>query len=60
MVVEMADPNAGLWMTEVAGVSGHRASPHYADQIDPWVAGELKYTALKGDVEGAAIILESK
>ena len=29
MVADLADPNAGLWETEVAGVSGHPGSPHW-------------------------------
>ena len=58
MVAEMADPNAGLWAIEVAGASGHPGSPHYADQIDAWGAGELHYIALKGDVGGVLMTLE--
>ena len=34
MVADLADPDAGVWQTEVAGVSGHPGSPHYRDQID--------------------------
>jgi penicillin amidase len=58
MVAELSDPDAGIWETEVAGASGHPGSPHYADQIDPWAAGELHYIALKGDVGGAVTTLE--
>jgi acyl-homoserine lactone acylase PvdQ len=54
----LSDPDAGIWETEVAGASGHPGSPHYADQIDPWAAGELHYIALKGDVGGAVTTLE--
>ncbi len=50
MVADLSDPAAGLWMIEVAGASGQPGSPHYADQIDSWAAGELHYLALKGDV----------
>ena len=60
MVADMADVNAGAWMTEVAGTSGHPGSPHYADQIDSWAVGELYYVALKGDVGGQVIALEPK
>jgi len=60
MVAEMADPNAGLWATEVAGTSGHPGSPHYADQVDPWLLGELHYIPLKGDIGGVVMTLESK
>ncbi len=58
MVTEMADPDAGLWATEVAGTSGHPGSPHYADQIDSWALGELHYIPLKGDIGGAVMTLE--
>jgi penicillin amidase len=58
MVAELADPECGLWATEVASASGHPGSPHYADQIDPWVAGELHYLPLKGDIGGAVLTLE--
>jgi penicillin amidase len=60
MVADMADPDAGLWATEVAGTSGHPGSPHYADQIDPWAAGELHYIPLKGDIGGMALTLEPR
>jgi penicillin amidase len=60
MIAEMADPDAGLWATEVASASGHPGSPHYADQIDPWAAGELHYIPLKGDIAGAVFTLEPK
>ena len=60
MVADLADPNAGLWATEVASTSGHPGSPHYGDQIDPWARGELHYLALKGDVGGAVLALEPK
>lgn len=51
MVADLSDPNAGLWMIEVAGASGQLGSPHYADQIDSWATGELHYLALRGDGE---------
>jgi penicillin amidase len=58
MVADMADPDAGLWATEIAGTSGHPGSPHYADQIDPWLAGELHFVPLKGDIGGTVLTLE--
>lgn len=58
MVAELADDAAGLWASEVAGTSGHPGSPHYANQIDPWVAGELHYIPLKGDIGGVVLTLE--
>ena len=60
MVADMADADAGLWVSEVAGTSGHPGSPHYADQIEPWSAGELHYIPLKGDIGGVVMILEPK
>jgi penicillin amidase len=60
MVAEMADPNAGLWATEVAGTSGHPGSAHYADQVDPWLLGELHYIPLKGEIGGVVMTLEPK
>ncbi|MSQ94530.1 MAG: penicillin acylase family protein [Gemmataceae bacterium] len=60
MVAELADPNAGFWATEVAGTSGHPGSPHYADQIDGWAAGELHYMPLKGNIGGVVMTLEPK
>jgi penicillin G amidase len=38
MIADLADSTA-LWMIEVAGASGHPGSPHYDDQIRPWLAG---------------------
>ena len=58
MVADLADPDAGLWMTEVAGVSGHPGSPHYADRVDSWALGQLEYIALKGDAGGLVMSLE--
>jgi penicillin amidase len=58
MVADLADADAGLWQTEVAGVSGHPGSPHYSDQIDGWALGELHYIALKEQPRGQSLILE--
>jgi penicillin amidase len=58
MVADLADTDAGLWQTEVAGVSGHPGSPHYRDQIDSWALGELYYVPLKGKTGGAVITLQ--
>lgn len=60
IVADMSDPNAGAWMTEVAGTSGHPGSPHYADQIDSWAAGELHYLSLKTQVNGTILTLEPR
>lgn len=59
MVADLADTNAGLWATEVAGTSGNPGSPYYADQIDSWARGELHYIALTDEVEGPVLTLET-
>jgi penicillin G amidase len=58
MVADLADADAGLWAIEVAGTSGHPGSPHYADQIEPWAAGELHYIPLKRDIGDTVLTLE--
>jgi penicillin G amidase len=45
MIADLADPG-GLWAIEVAGASGHPGSPHYSDQIAPWLAGEYHFVPL--------------
>lgn len=57
MVADLADPRAGLWSVEVAGASGQPESPHYADQIEPWSAGQLHYLPLTGPVDGDVLTL---
>ncbi|GAA2726768.1 hypothetical protein CAE01nite_23320 [Cellulomonas aerilata] len=47
MVVDLGDLDASTWVN-LTGVSGHPGSPHYADQLGPWAAGETfpwPYTA---------------
>ena len=51
---------AARWSVEVAGTSGHLGSPHYADQLPIWGAGELHYVPLKGDIAGVVLALEPK
>jgi penicillin amidase len=38
MIADLTDTE-DLWAIEVAGASGHPGSPHYDDQIQPWLAG---------------------
>ena len=60
MVADLADPQCGFHSVEVAGASGQAHSPHYADQIEPWNAGQLFYVALRDDVIGEVFTLEPK
>ena len=46
MVADLSDPAAGLWAIEVGGASGHPGSPHYDDQLKPWLTGVYHYTPL--------------
>ena len=39
MVVDLGDLDRSTWVT-LTGTSGHPASPHYADQLEAWAAGE--------------------
>jgi penicillin amidase len=38
MIADLTDPTT-LWAIEVAGASGQPGSPHYDDQIQPWLKG---------------------
>ncbi|MFO0804190.1 MAG: penicillin acylase family protein [Gemmataceae bacterium] len=42
MIADLADPHGTLWAIEVAGASGHPGSPHYDDEIEPWLAGAYR------------------
>ncbi len=54
MVVDLADLDASTWVN-LTGVSGHPASPHYADQLDDWAAGRtFPWPFSAGAVEDAA------
>ncbi|MEE6295727.1 penicillin acylase family protein [Georgenia wangjunii] len=39
MVVDLADLDSSVWVS-FTGNSGHPASPHYTDQLEPWARGE--------------------
>ncbi|HTR73722.1 MAG TPA: penicillin acylase family protein [Solirubrobacterales bacterium] len=41
MVADPTDPDRSRWQA-FTGVSGHPASPHYADLQGPWLAGETQ------------------
>jgi penicillin amidase len=40
-IVDLGDPEASRWII-AGGTSGDPRSPHYADQVDPWLAGEYR------------------
>jgi penicillin amidase len=40
-IVDLGDPEASRWII-AGGVSGDPRSPHYADQIEPWLRGEYR------------------
>ncbi len=42
MIADLSDPDGRLWAIEVAGASGHPGSPHYDDEIQPWLAGNYR------------------
>jgi penicillin amidase len=47
LVVDLADPHAGLWAIDAGSESGHPGSPHYDDQLPEWRAARYHYVALK-------------
>lgn len=54
MVVDLADRDASTWVNQT-GTSGHAFHPHYADQTDAWVEGEVYPWAVSREaVEAAA------
>lgn len=46
MIVDLADPRAGLWTVEAGSISGQPGSPHYRDQLELWNSGQLRYVSL--------------
>jgi penicillin amidase len=60
MVADLSDTRCGIWSVEVAGASGQPHSPHYADQIEPWNAGQLFYLPLLGELAGDVLTLSDK
>ena len=57
MIADLADPAAGLWAIEVSGASGHPGSPHYDDEVRPWLTGVYHYTPLTEDPPEPAAVL---
>lgn len=61
LVVDFAEPER-FWAVQNAGNSGQPGSPHYADQLAPWLGGEyhaieLQRTAVERDLEGRTMLL---
>lgn len=56
-VVDLADPAGNSWDVAAPGQSGHRLSPHYADQAGPWVRGEYGPMLMRpDDLAGAPVL----
>jgi penicillin amidase len=55
MIVDMSVSPAEMWAVDAGSESGHPASPHYADQIDDWLAGRYHRLPLdRAEVERSA------
>lgn len=50
-IVDFGDLEASRWII-AGGVSGDPRSPHYADQIDPWLRGEYQPMRLRHLTDG--------
>ncbi len=50
-IVDFGDLEASRWII-AGGVSGDPRSPHYADQIDPWMRGEYQPMRLRHLADG--------
>ncbi len=54
-VVDLGDLRRSRWLPPVPGQSEHPLSPHYGDQIAPWLAGRLRPMPWsRADVEAEA------
>ncbi|HYL82217.1 MAG TPA: penicillin acylase family protein [Candidatus Acidoferrum sp.] len=49
-IVDLGDPEASRWIV-AGGTSGDPRSPHYADQIEPWLRGEYRPMHLRSTTE---------
>jgi penicillin amidase len=56
MIADLSDLTT-LWAIEVAGASGHPGSPHYDDQIQPWLAGDYHAIPLSETPATTATVL---
>ena len=54
-VVDLGDLRRSRWQPPVPGQSEHPLSPHYGDQVSPWLAGRLRPMAWsRAEVEAEA------
>ncbi len=49
-IVDLGDPERSCWIIP-GGVSGDPRSPHYADQVGPWLRGEYRPMRLRSRTE---------
>src|SRR5262249_35037059 len=52
LIADLNDPDGGLWAVDAGSESGHPGSPHYDDQIKPWITGKYHYMPLTGSSAG--------
>lgn len=51
-IVDLGDPEASRWII-AGGTSGDPRSPHYADQIEPWLRGAYRPMRLRARTEAS-------
>lgn len=49
LIVDLADPHAGLWAVDAGSESGHPGSPHYDDQLPEWLTVRYHTITLQSD-----------
>mgnify|MGYP001241156493 FL=1 len=54
-VVDLADDPPGIWTIDGQGQSGHPGSPHYSDQYDDWLTGQLRFVPIGSEIDGATV-----
>ena len=51
-VVDLAENPPGLWTIDGQGQSGQPGSPHYDDQYDDWLQGNLHFVPMGAEFDG--------